>query len=346
MHGFLSSNVNYSPQYFILAFCFAWILCTNDALSQNLVNINRPYSNPPNSSISVQNISGTGAVKNYGTMSFSNLSMGSDTVYNYGNLTIVNANNGVIVNMGTCSFQASNFNSSVVIINQSNGNLSFTAPNIYLNNYVCNAGFFQFNTLALNNQGTFYNCGSSDGNITNAYVSGYYTEASCGVCAYISPLPVILSYFKVAELYKEHTLIWETVSEINADYFEVYSSSDFVNWIPYRKIQAAGNSNQPRQYHLPVQPSEQIQYFKLKQVDFSGESYDLGMVSLVADKLDYSFMSNSISTINPSKLILRDLLGRTLRSCNECTSLSWNDLPSGTYILTINSQSLKLAKLH
>jgi len=343
MHGFLSSNVNYSPQYFILAFFFAWILCTNDALSQNLVNINRPYSNPPNSSIIVQNISGTGAVKNYGTMSFSNLSMGSDTVYNYGNLTIVNANNGVIVNMGTCSFQASNFNSSVVIINQSNGNLTFTAPNIYLNNYVCNAGFFQFNTLTLNNQGTFYNCGSSNGNITNAYVSGYYTEASCGVCAYISPLPVELTYFKVENTFNGSELVWETASEINADYFEILKSYDMKKWIFVDRVGAAGNSNQLLKYSYSIPKEREIVYYQLKQVDFNGDTYDKGILS-VKPNLDYTISNNRIYLPTPSDIKVSNSYGQLLDACNDCTEMDINFYPKGLYLISVKDKTIKVMK--
>lgn len=344
MHGFLSSTVNYSLHRFILCVFFAWFICKYEVHSQNSVNINRPYTNPPNSSINVQNISGAGAIKNYGSMIFNNLNMGTDTVYNYGNLTIINANNGVIVNMGVCSFQAANFNSSVVIINQSNGNLTFTAPNIYLNNYVCNAGVFQFNNLTINNQGSLYNCGSSVGTITNSNGTGFYTESNCGVCAYISPLPVMLSYFKAVELYNEYALVWETLSEVNADYFEVLKSKDFENWESVARVPAAGNSNQVLNYSLSIANERELYYYNLKQVDYNGTINDHGIISIKPEFNNFTLKNNSVQVIEPSSIRLYNTMGVMVKSAENCTDFSWDEMPGGIYIVTINGESLKVVK--
>jgi|GEM_PF-598661 len=85
-------------------------------------------------------------------------------------------------------------------------------------------------------------------------------------------LPVTFSYFDV---FKDQTgvvsLNWETLSEINSNYFDVQRSLDATHWKTIETIDAAGYSNETIQYHTSDKPTfDQVIYYRLKQVDFNG----------------------------------------------------------------------------
>jgi len=320
------------------------VFCASLVHAQSTININRPYTNNANQNVNVQNINGSGSIKNYGTMKFSNFGINADTIYNYGTMNIGNANSGVIVNMGTVTFDADNFNGSLILLNQSNGSVTFTKQNVYINNYICNSGNMSFKNFTLNGQGKFYNCGTSTGSIFNPNNAGLYTETSCGSCQYISPLPVVLNYFKANRIAQSTELIWQTSSEVNADYFEVLKSKDFENWESVARVPAAGNSNQVLNYSLSIAKERELYYYNLKQVDYNGTINDHGIISIKPEFNNFTLKNNSVQVIEPSSIRLYNTMGVMVKSAENCTDFSWDEIPGGIYIVTINGESLKVVK--
>lgn len=87
----------------------------------------------------------------------------------------------------------------------------------------------------------------------------------------LAPLPVELLRFEVECDGAEALIEWTTLSEINNDYFVVEKSYNAIDFFELTQIQGAGNSNVPINYSaLDPDPSSDITYYRLKQVDFNG----------------------------------------------------------------------------
>lgn len=83
-------------------------------------------------------------------------------------------------------------------------------------------------------------------------------------------LPVELSYFRAKKVDKKVLLEWETLNEINNDYFIVQKSLDIDNFRDIsHKIDGKGNYSGKTYYSYIDNPeSSGIIYYRLKQVDF------------------------------------------------------------------------------
>lgn len=86
-------------------------------------------------------------------------------------------------------------------------------------------------------------------------------------------LPVELSKF-VAYLNQSTILLeWETVMELDNEYFTVEKSTDGRNFEAIGKLEGSGFSSDTRQYmYVDNKPADGRNYYRLKQTDFSGES--------------------------------------------------------------------------
>ena len=109
----------------------------------------------------------------------------------------------------------------------------------------------------------------NDGPVSGpAYVDSSTPEFTPGV------LPVKLLYFN-AELTKEGTveISWATATEINNDYFIVEKSTNGITYEVVEEIKGAGNSNAELHYVVTDhEPHEGTAYYRLKQIDFDGQT--------------------------------------------------------------------------
>jgi len=98
-------------------------------------------------------------------------------------------------------------------------------------------------------------------------------------------LPIELAYFQASLQYNRVQLKWETISEINNDYFLVERSSDGIHFELVQKVVGAGNSKITLQYEIydPL-PLSGKSYYKLSQVDFDGKSATFKIVSVNSDR--------------------------------------------------------------
>ena len=89
----------------------------------------------------------------------------------------------------------------------------------------------------------------------------------------VSVLPISLGHFDAKLKNGNVTIEWSTLSEINNDYFDIERSSDGINWVNILSTAGAGNSNTHINYSLvDYNPPAGVAYYRLKQVDFDGES--------------------------------------------------------------------------
>ncbi|MEW6470506.1 MAG: T9SS type A sorting domain-containing protein [Bacteroidota bacterium] len=89
---------------------------------------------------------------------------------------------------------------------------------------------------------------------------------------YASPLPISLLNFSVKPLSHSVVITWETVSEINNDYFTVERSSNGAHFEELETVTGAGNSTTVKNYELiDEQPIVGTSYYRLKQTDYDGK---------------------------------------------------------------------------
>lgn len=124
----------------------------------------------------------------------------------------------------------------------------------------------------------------------------YITLASI---AATTPLPVELLNFAGQSCEKSVCLTWQTASEKNNDYFDVERSSDGINFELLRTVDSKsqnGNSIQPLTYQITdSNPTNGINYYRLKQVDFSKEnnySNTIYITPYTAKNISFSIFPN------------------------------------------------------
>ena len=88
----------------------------------------------------------------------------------------------------------------------------------------------------------------------------------------INPLPVSWLYSEIECVEGKKNIKWATLSETNNAEFQIFKSLDLLNWNFIARLNGAGNSNTPLFYSYIHHDSDAISYFKIKQIDFNGQS--------------------------------------------------------------------------
>lgn len=163
-------------------------------------------------------------------------------------------------------------------------------------------------------------------------------------------LPVTYLFFKGSNNGKTNMLNWTTASEINNDGFDVEYSRDGIHFSSLGFVNGAGNATSENSYQfIHERPSEGVNYYRLKQVDFDGKvEYSAilkinngkdGKPGLRIDSQSEAELSYSLygSDLPPAALGVFDNLGRTMLShtYNAASSgtLDISSLAPGVYYL-------------
>jgi hypothetical protein len=87
-------------------------------------------------------------------------------------------------------------------------------------------------------------------------------------------LPVELISFEPKCIDNQTVIKWTTAAEINNSHFEIQHSTDGNSWSTIDSVQGAGNSTSVINYEQPVKvnSNQEVDYYRLKQVDFDGTS--------------------------------------------------------------------------
>jgi len=97
-------------------------------------------------------------------------------------------------------------------------------------------------------------------------------------------LPVELLYFTGKANTDNIELSWATETETNNDYFEIQRSTDAVNFTTIGKVYGAGNSMSKIEYSFTDEnPEYGVNYYRLIQVDYNGDSETFKPVSVEWD---------------------------------------------------------------
>jgi len=195
----------------------------------------------------------------------------------------------------------------------------------------------------------------TSGTITMAAGSNYFI----GVGDNINPLPVSLISFNASPENNQVNLNWTTASEINNDYFGMERSIEGQTWQSIGHVLGHGNSFVTQNYMAidnlsGILPAGTI-YYRLKQVDFNGESTYSMIRSVTFGALQekvsmYPNPANNLLNINWNKensgsaiIKLVNSTGSTMYSENiEGTGIIRKQIdmsvyPSGIYFMQIST---------
>jgi hypothetical protein len=173
-------------------------------------------------------------------------------------------------------------------------------------------------------------------------------------------LPVELTNLSAMAADRENRIFWTTITELDNDYFELERSFDGVNFDAIGTIDGAGNSNEVINYSFVDEDVRAgVVYYRLKQVDFDGESVYSETLSLdrtaigsgiigvypnpAHDKLNVQLSDKGIGA--NAILVLSNAQGQEVQklSIDNTTQLQTlqidiSDLVGGVYILQLFDQ--------
>lgn len=168
------------------------------------------------------------------------------------------------------------------------------------------------------------------------------------------PLPIELVNFSAECNYPQIVLKWTTQSETNNDYFILEKSSDGINFTSVAVIPGAGNSSITQNYSYTDNINTADLYYRLKQVDYSGEySYSdiinpdcktqtdshFSEISFSERENEYIITFNS-SVSNNYNILLIDNTGKQL--LNDKITI---EPPLDKYIISKNKYAIGLYNL-
>ncbi len=171
-------------------------------------------------------------------------------------------------------------------------------------------------------------------------------------------LPVSLLSFNAALVNGYTEINWATASEENNDYFLVQKSDDGINFETIDEVMGAGNSNIRLSYEtVDYSPINNVAYYRLKQVDYDGQSSLSDIVSVRNSSVKsvnvYPNPSDGnikIETTDDIEIVIYSASGQEIaRYINNANSVSSYDLSNykkGIYFISyiINNET-KIEKL-
>ncbi len=180
--------------------------------------------------------------------------------------------------------------------------------------------------------------------------------ADCG------PLPVKLTAFTGRYVSGKASLDWQTSQELNSDRFEIYRSTDGLDFIRVGSIKSAGNSNFVRSYNFQDNISGNSAnnvYYRLKQIDVDGNATFSSVIKLaLGTKTIFDVFPNPFYNsftvgfgalkASTASLAIRNSAGnvvysKTISVSKGNNSILINSLPtlgSGMYFISINNDEL------
>jgi hypothetical protein len=194
--------------------------------------------------------------------------------------------------------------------------------------------FYQLNTSGIETGGgvtsTFEQFNAPDVNSTD----------DCGLA-----LGVELDQFDAQDNTTTIFVSWSTLSERNADYFEVEKSNDGVNYRPVEVVKAAGNSSETIQYSInDFERSSGVIYYRLQQVDFDGATtfYGPKSVMIKSESIYPNPSSNGVfyiqNDLNTELISVKNSIGQSIgfniEESNDGLLLKLMTTAKGVYFLS------------
>lgn len=174
-------------------------------------------------------------------------------------------------------------------------------------------------------------------------------------------LPIMLASFEAR--YDQFVFLqWRTATEISNDYFAIERSAAGSLFSEISRVRGAGNSFEPQRYTFTDEaPWAGLNYYRLRQVDFDGQSAYSATVTVVAAKPGEVRLFPSPATdflkiqlekpLNENAVWeLSDLAGRQLMSGvffaeNTDFEINTGELPEGVHILRLVANGVVTGQL-
>jgi hypothetical protein len=164
-----------------------------------------------------------------------------------------------------------------------------------------------------------------DGSITNGGTIGGSGGTDVGT------LPVELTSFELSNANSLIELTWQTATELNNDYFDVERSEDGTNFYKIARIEGNGTTSETQNYQFTDKaPIANVEYYRLKQVDYDGtfeySKVIVGYADLLANQLQMTAYPNpaaervSIKSVRPvafTEIKLINIAGQTVANLTE-----------------------------
>ncbi|MFN0292357.1 T9SS type A sorting domain-containing protein [Pedobacter helvus] len=177
-----------------------------------------------------------------------------------------------------------------------------------------------------------------------------------------SVLPVKFTTFNANERNGAIRLNWATASETNSSHFDILRSTTATNFVKIDQVSGKGTTNAAANYsYLDEKPLPGTNYYKLKQVDFNGDSEEFGPVSatIPVAKTDFTIakQDNNLEVqvysamAQSGKIEIIDVNGKINHSQSvqlekglNKISISAAKLPNGLNVIVLNTAEGKVAK--
>ncbi|MEM9836370.1 MAG: T9SS type A sorting domain-containing protein [Bacteroidota bacterium] len=191
-------------------------------------------------------------------------------------------------------------------------------------------------------------------------IEGTNLPAQMGDCS--SFLPVDLLYFRGSTQGGAVLLEWATAQEINNEFFRVEQSTDGRRWSAVGRLIGAGNSSEMQRYRFRTSPNTTGSvFYRLKQFDFDGQHS-------VSDVIQLNFNRKPAPAVFPNPTSGLLTITNEVEAANEAwivfstlgvdvtnqvrfeakvdgrTTLNFSALPTGVYLLSSESASIRIMK--
>lgn len=167
----------------------------------------------------------------------------------------------------------------------------------------------------------------------------------------LNPLPIKFTNISAIEDNKVNNVYWTTATEENTWYHTIQKSFDGSNFIDYKSVSAAGNSNVTINYSDIDDEPYQLTYYRIKTTDFDGQ-YELSPLAVVNRKDKTSDIIFSSQNGENSIFVKRDISDLRIFNVSgqeviKFTNLKQLDkinvnLTSGVYIIKSNLNTLRV----
>lgn len=217
--------------------------------------------------------------------------------------------------------------------------------------------FDRQSSVSLSGSGTCqikYDNAAADPEITAPFTI-VYSDNPTEACNYAQSgqLPVEMSKFDVNLVDNEVVLEWETLEELDNDYFEILRSNNAKDWESIGTVSGAGTTLQTVRYNFTDEaPSLGKNYYVLVQTDYDGsiQFSELQVVSLKGERGHVNLYPNPASqnlTVEvsedsnfPLDVNIFDATGRlvAIHQLQDFTqTLNIEELDNGFYYLQVNN---------
>jgi len=164
----------------------------------------------------------------------------------------------------------------------------------------------------------------------------------------VNPLPIELIDFKGFAEKSGNVLQWTTATEINNDYFSLERSTNGYEFAPIATIDGTGNSSSIKNYEFTDENiSEDIYYYRLKQVDFDGRYSYSNIVSVERKQTSTSFIDvypnpsttgiiNILTSEDVTEIVIYNAIGQVVRKINTLATSNYIqdiNIAEGVYII-------------